>query len=489
MTDSAASSLEISHEKLSVVEKLGFGAGDLASNLLFQTFNMFLLFFYTDVVGLSASSVFWIYAVGKLWDMLNDPLMGAVADRTHTRWGRYRPYILGLAIPYGISAYLLFTVPEMSDSAKIFYCGATYIFATMMYTGVNIPYCALMGVITPDVSQRTLVSQYRFFMAFAGAWLINTFTLPLVKIFGDSPDSPSYNKELGYDPVSGYPTAMLVFGTLAAALFAVTFFTTKERVTAISSEKSAFRDDFKDLIKNLPWFVLFISAVFNLGNVAARNGVMLHYLNYFVTGSEELLFKVNLGITTLDITRVELFMSLGAFATVLGVLPTKALTTHFEKRQLLIFFMLAQGVVFASIYFVPAEQYELILGLHILGSLLAGPPPVIVFSMYADVADFSEWKNNRRATGLIIATILFAIKMGLWLGSQIAVGLLAYYGYSKEVATSPEIVDGIRVIFTWIPGVLAMLSGLVLFKYSIDDAFLEKIAAGLRERKDSTTKI
>ncbi|HVT73886.1 MAG TPA: MFS transporter [Lacunisphaera sp.] len=472
-------------ERLSFLEKFGFGAGDLASNLLFQTFNMFLLFFYTDVVGLGTVAVFWIFAVAKIWDMVNDPIMGAIADRTSSRWGRYRPYILWLAIPYGISAYLLYTVPHLSATAKIFYCAFTYILATMIYTGINIPYCALMGVITPNIQERTSVSQYRFFMAFAGQWLISTFTLPLVRLFGNHPESPTYHADLGYDPVRGYPTAMIVFGVLATALFFLTFFTTRERVTAVSHEKSRFRDDWHDLMHNGPWWVLFISAVLNLGNVAVRNGAMLYYLRYCVADSGRLLFTLNFGFFDLEVTRTVLFMSAGTLVQVLGVLPTTWLTKRYDKRSLYVWFMLAQGVSFAAIYFVPADNFNLSLALQLLGMFFAGPGPVIVFAMYADVADYSEWRNNRRATGLIVATILFAIKGGIWLGSQLSTLVLWLIGYTRETATDPGVVHGLNVLFTWIPGALAAAAGLILLKYSISDVQMRQIEHDLQARKEA----
>ncbi len=483
LVDGAQKAPDPVSEKLSVLEKTGFGVGDLASNLLFQTFNMFLLFFYTDVVGLGAGAIFWIFAVAKIWDMVNDPLMGAIADRTRTRWGSYRPYIFLLAIPYGISAYLLFTVPDLSDTAKIFYCGFTYILATMIYTGINIPYCALMGVITPNIQERTSVSQYRFFMAFAGGWLINTFMVPLVTLFGDKPDSPTYNEEIGYDPVSGYPTAMIVFGVLATALFFMTFFTTKERVKPVVQKNAKFKDDWKDLMRNGPWWVLFISAVFNLGNVAVRNGAMIYFLSYVMEGGSTLLFTVNFGFFELEVTRTVLFMSVGQLATMLGVLPTRWLCKRYDKRTLYIWFMIAQGLSYAAIYFVPGDNFSMTMFFHLLGMFCAGPGPVIVFAMYADVADYSEWKNNRRATGLIIATILFAIKGGLWIGAQFNALVLWLIGYTKETATNPDVIHGLKMLFTFAPGALAAAAGLVLIKYTISDAQLKQIEEELQARK------
>lgn len=470
-------------QRLSVLEKFGFGVGDLASNILFQTFNTFLMFFYTNVAGIGAGTAGIIFLIARVWDMVNDPMMGAIADRTHTRWGRYRPYIFALAIPYGLSAYLLFTVPDISMTWKIFYCGFTYILAGMIYTGINIPYCALMGVLTPNVQERTVVSQYRFFMAFAGQFLIMTFLVPLVTLFGNKPDSPTYNEEVGYDPVVGYPTAMIVFGILATALFFMTFFTTKERVAPTVKHKTRFKDDLKDLVHNRPWLILFISAILNLGNVAVRNGAMLYFLSYCMVDSSRLLFKVNFGFFTLDVTRTVLFMSLGALVQVIGVLPTKYLTQRFEKRTLYIWFMVLQGFSYALIYFVPSDNYNLILAFHLIGMFMSSPGPVIVFSMYADVADYSEWKNNRRAMGLIVATIIFAIKGGLWIGSQLTLFVLWLIGYTPETATDPSVAHGIKVLFTWIPGVLAAGAGMLVLKYTITDKQLDIIEHDLLKRK------
>jgi GPH family glycoside/pentoside/hexuronide:cation symporter len=265
----------------------------------------------------------------------------------------------------------------------------------------------------------------------------------------------------------------------------MTFFTTRERVTPVAKQKSRFSDDWKDLMHNGPWWVLFISAVLNLGNVAVRNGAMLYFLRYCVEDSSRSLFVLNLGYFDLDVTRTVFFMSLGALVQLVGVLPTKYLTQRFDKRTLYIWFMVVQGLSYAAIYFVPGSNYALILTFHLLGMFFAGPGPVIVFSMYADVADYSEWKNNRRATGLIVATILFAIKGGLWLGSQLSALVLVIIGYSKATAQDPNVVHGLTVLFTWVPGLLAALAGLVLLKYSISDKFLLEIEHELLARKEA----
>ena len=374
-------------------------------------------------------------------------------------------------------------VPDLPDLAKVFYCGATYIFATMMYTGVNIPYSALMGVITPNVEERTSVSQYRFFMAFVGSWLISTFTLPLVKLFGNKPDSSTFNLDIGYDPVAGYPTTMMVFGVLSVILLSITFFTTKERVKPISTVKTPFKDDVKDLFYNWPWLVMFVSAVLFLSYIAIRNGSMLYFLNYCVADSASLLFTVNFGFFELEVTRTVLFMSVGSIATILGVLPVKYLTQRFGKRNYFIFAILIQGVLTGLIFFIPREMYIPIFIVNLAVNFFGAQGPTIMFAMYADVADYSEWKTSRRATGLIIATILFAFKGGLWLGGQILTGILAWIGYTKATATQPEIQNWLVLLFTWIPGTLAILSGLVVFKYPITDRIMSEVQAALLSRQ------
>ncbi|MCJ7728729.1 MAG: glycoside-pentoside-hexuronide (GPH):cation symporter, partial [Sedimentisphaerales bacterium] len=258
--------------KLSLVEKVGYGLGDTASNILYQAWSFFLAKFYTDVFGIPAKTASIMFLVTRIWDMLNDPLMGMIADRTNTRWGKFRPYLLWMAVPYGMLACAMFVTPEWGQNTKIVYAYATYILATMAYTAVNIPYSSLMAVMTPDSQERTTLSQYRFFFAFVGMLLITTFTLPLAKFFGANPSHPGYNKELGYSQALGYQMTMAVFGAIAIVLLIITFLTTRERVNPPKSQRSTFRQDLKDVSRNVPWIVLFIACIFWLTHNMIRNG-------------------------------------------------------------------------------------------------------------------------------------------------------------------------------------------------------------------------
>ncbi|RPJ59232.1 MAG: MFS transporter, partial [Acidobacteria bacterium] len=250
--------------KLSIVEKVGFGLGDTASNILYQAWSFFLAIFYTDVFMLPTSMAGYLFLVTRVWDMIFDPTIGMIADRTNTRWGKFRPYLLWMAIPYGALAYAMFITPDWGLNARIIYAFVTYILATTAYTAVNIPYSSLMAVMTPSPEERTSLSRYRFFFAFVGMLIITTFTLPLAKLLGADPAAPGYSEKLGYSQALGFQMTMAVFGAIAVVLLVVTFLTTRERVCAPEGQTSSFRQDLHDLSRNGPWIVLFISAIFFL---------------------------------------------------------------------------------------------------------------------------------------------------------------------------------------------------------------------------------
>ncbi|NRB65643.1 MAG: MFS transporter [Saprospiraceae bacterium] len=249
--------------QLSVKEKVGYALGDTASNFFFQVFGIFLLFYYTDIFGLAPAAVGMMFLVTKIIDAVSDPLIGLIADRTNSRWGKFRPYILFGAIPYGICGYFMFASPDLSDSGKLIYAYVTYSAMMLIYTLVNVPYSALMGVISPSSIERTKVASYRFIGAFSAGWIVGTFVTPLKNILG------------GGDEVLGFKITMAIFAVISVILFWVTFATTKERVKPVV-EKNTFRSDFSFLLQNGPWLVAFIAGVFTLMNVALRSGGLLY---------------------------------------------------------------------------------------------------------------------------------------------------------------------------------------------------------------------
>ena len=449
--------------RLSFTEKVGYGLGDGASNFFFQTFNVFLLYYYTDIFGLSPAAVGTMFLITKLIDVITDPVMGIVADRTHTRWGKFRPYLLWMALPYGICGYAMFANPELSESGKLIYAYITYTLMMLAYTAINVPYSALMGVISPVSIERTKVSSYRFFFAFSAGWLIVTFVRPLKDLLG------------GGDEVLGFQLVMAIFAVLSVAFFWICFATTKERVAPPPKQNTNVKADLAALMRNGPWLVLFVAGILTLMSIAVRAGGTMYYFKYFIGDDGAVLFH----LFGLDFDRTSIFMSLGTLAMLFGLVFTKALVTRFEKRTLMI--ALSLGNVAASIgfFFIPPDQYWTMVFVNCLGSIINGPTPAIVWAMYADSADYGEWKTGRRTTGLVFSGIQFAHKMGLAVGAGLSGYILAWYGFvANEVQTESSIM-GIRLMFTVFPGVLAILGTLAFLFYRLDQKTISQIESEL----------
>lgn len=442
-------------------EKLGYGLGDTASNFFFQVFNIFLLYYYTDVFGLSAAAVGTMFLVTKIVDAISDPIMGLIADRTTTRWGKFRPYLFWAAIPYGLCGYLMFANPELSNTGKLIYAYATYTLMMLAYTAINVPYSALLGVISPDSTERTKVASYRFICAFSAAWLIATF-VPALK-----------NRLGGGDEALGFQLTMAIFAVISVALFWVTFATTRERVIPVQ-EKSDVRLDFKAMLGNGPWVALFFAAIFTLMGAAIRAGSTLYYFKYYVGDDGTPLFLI------FDKTAV--FMSLGLLAMIGGIALTKTLTDYFEKRALLITLTILNAIAFAAFYFTPPDQYWLMMLINCLGSLVIGPTPALVWSMYADCADYGEWKTGRRTTALLFSSLQFAQKLGLAFGAGMAGIILGWFGFVANEVQTEESLAGIRFMFSVLPAALAVAGAAAIFFYKIDSGTIREFEAELAVR-------
>lgn len=448
-------------EALRFREKLGYGLGDTASNFFFQVFNIFLLYYYTDIFGLSAAAVGTMFIVTKIVDAISDPIMGLIADRTETRWGKFRPYLLWAAIPYGFLGWAMFANPDLSQSGKLIYAYATYTLMMLAYTAINVPYSALMGVISPSSIERTKVASYRFICAFSAAWLIGTFVTPLKNILG------------GDNEALGFQLTMAIFAVLSIALFWVSFATTKERVHP-TQEKSDVRLDFRAMLHNGPWLALWIAAIFTLMNVAVRNGTLLYYFKYYVGDDGTPIFLI------FDKTAV--FMSLGLMTMVGGIALTKTLCDYFEKRSLLIALTILNAITMAAFYITPPDQYWLMVVINCIGTFVIGPTPALVWAMYADCADYGEWKSGRRITALTFSSLQFAQKLGLAVGAGLAGVILGWFGFiANEVQTTTSLA-GIRFMFSVMPAVLAVLGAISIFFYRIDSDTIRQFEQELQER-------
>lgn len=447
--------MDIDSQKLTVKEKIGYGLGDTASNFYWQMFMSFILFFYTDVFGISAAVAGTMLLVTRIWDTGIDPVMGVIADRTNTKWGKFRPYLLWMALPIGIIGVLTFTTPNLSLSGKIIYA---YITSTLMmaaYTAINTPYSALMGVLTPNSLERTSVSSYRFVLAFVAIFIVQGTTLPLVQYFGKG------------NQATGFQMTMVVFSIVAVILFIVTFLNTRERVHPPKDQKSSIKSDLRDLLHNRPWIALFFIGIFALSYNSIRSGSIIYYFKYYV-GNEIL---------------TSAFMVSGTIAAIAGVMVTKYLTKLLGKRTLYMILWLIVSILTVSFYFIPKESIILIFASHILISFILGPTAPLIWAMYADTADYSEWKSGRRATGLVFSAATFAQKLGWAIGGAFTGWLLAYFGFIANVVQTQGAQDGIRLMMSIIPAIGGFLAAAAMWFYVLDEKMMVKIEEDLSARK------
>jgi len=456
-------SVEPKYDHLKFREKFGYGLGDSASNFFFHTFNIFLLSYYVDVFGLLPAAVGTMFFVTKLFDAFTDVGMGLLSDRTRTRWGRFRPYLLWLAIPYGLVGYMMFANPDLTQSGKLVYAYITYSAMMLVYTAINIPYSSLLGVISPHSEERETVSTYRFVCAFGAQLMISAFVIPLRDILG------------GGDRAQGYQLTMALFAVLSTIIWVYTFAVTKERVEPPKEQNSNLKLDMKDVFHNGPWLVLLFAALFTLMNVAVRGGSTIFFIENYVTNGSDLVFW--------RFDRITFFFLTGTASLVLGTGCTKLLTPHFDKRTLMIALTGLNAIIMILFFFIPPGMYWTMLLINAFGAFVVGPTPAIVWAMYADCADYGEWKNGRRSTGLIFSGALFAQKTGLAVGAGLAGWILSIFGYIAGNAQSESALLGIRLMFSIFPGILALMAAASIFFYKIDREQIHEIERVLTERR------
>jgi glycoside/pentoside/hexuronide:cation symporter, GPH family len=435
---------------LPIREKIGYGLGDCAANFVFQTQIMFLMSFYTDVFGISAVAAGNIFLFSRLWDAVNDPIMGSVADRTTTRWGKFRPWVLATALPFAGLFVLCYTTPDFSYTGKIIWAVITYNALMMMYTANNIPYSALTGVMTGDMAERASLVQWRFVMAMMAQFAVQTYTLVLVKQFG------------GDDPERGYQMTMSLWAVLAILFFIITFATTKERIAPPPQQKSSPGQDLKDLFHNPNWLSLAAATVFIFIALVLRGSATPYYFQYYLERTD--LFGV-------EKSREQLmgwFNGVSTALTIVGVLLSKPLVLRFGKRDVFRAALFGTALCALAFYMAPPTAVEAIFALHYLLQLIYGVSIPLLWAMMADVADFNEWKTSRRATAMTFAATVFALKLGLSLGGALQGYLLEYYGYQPNVAQSALAKEGISKIMSLFPAISFVIAVAILTYYRID---------------------
>jgi len=465
-------------QKLSFIEKAGYSLGDAAANFVFQTMILFQLSFYTDTFGLAAAAAGTLLLLGRFWDAFFDPLMGVLADRTQTRWGKFRPWILWTALPWGIVMVLAYSRPDWSSGGKLVYACVTNILLMTLYSANNTPYSALTGVMTADVNERTVLSSYRFVSVLIAQLVVGGFTLPLVAKFGQGNNAKGWQMTMG------------LWAAVCVVLFLITFATTRERIQPDPRQKTSPREDFRDLAHNGPWIAMFILTLAHFAVLAMRGGTLFYYFQYYADKGRLFGLLQGLGLTgaggglwgyllstfglVVDPGRsnvasvgFSLFQISSQLVQLCGVGAATFLSIRYGKKAVATTGFVLTTVLMAAFLVLPPDAVGTMFVLEYARVLAYGVTIPLIWAMFADVVDYAEWRTGRRATGIVYATILFALKAGLSLGGAIAGWLLSGYGYQANVPQTAHALDGIRLTISLYPSLLLLVVVACLAAYRI----------------------
>ena len=426
--------------KLSVKEKIGYSLGDTASHFVWDMVGFWLLFFYTDVYGISAAAAGTIMLVARFWDMAIDPVIGIVSDRTNTRWGKFRPYILFGAIPYAILAILTFTTPNFGEAGKIIYAGATYVLLMTAYAFINLPYSALGAVMTDDTYERAGLNTYRFIAGFTGQFIVTGLALTLAEFFG------------GGDKAQGFQYTVFLFAGLSLIFFFITFKTTKERVQPPKEQVNSLKEDIRNLFNNKAWIILALVGIISFIMFAMQNAAIAYYFKYYL-GREN---------------NVQLFNVIGTVALIVALPLSKPLAKRFGNKNVFIGSSIISGLFFMLIYLPGVTDLKTIYVFNIIAKMAYAPAVPLLWTMIADSSDYGEWTTGRRATGLYFSAAVFAQKAGWGIGAAIAGWILAASGFMPNIIQNDTAITGIKLLVSVIPGILYMSCALFMIFYKID---------------------
>jgi GPH family glycoside/pentoside/hexuronide:cation symporter len=435
--------------KLSMTEKLGYASGDFASCLYFGIFMNFLSYFYTDIFGISAAAFGTMILVVRIWDWIKDPIMGVIADHTRTKMGRFRPWILWMIGPFAITGVLAFTTFDLEAPWKLVYAYCSYTLLAMVYTAINIPYSALMGVMTSNSEERTVLSSFRFIGSAAGNLVVSASLLYLVALLGQG------------NPQRGFTLTVAVYAVLASGLFLFTFLATRERVEPPSSQNFSIKSDIRALLKNTPWIIMIFVSLLTIIGFALRGGATIYYFKY-LAGNE--LFASQI-------------FTISAAVQIVAVLLTKRITIFFGGKKRAFFWLsIASAGLYFVFYFFDSHNQPLILAHQVAMTLVAAPLMPLFWSMIADTADYGAWKFGHRSTGLLFSAGTFSQKIGWSIGPALASWLLAYYGFVANVDQNSETLHAMRLMMSVFPAVSTLFAVGVLFLYSIDGKMEKQLA-------------
>ena len=454
--------------RTSFAEKVGYGFGDMSSSMFWKIFSYYLPFFYSNIFGLRLDQVALLLVITRIWDAVSDPMMGILADRTHTRWGKYRPYLLLMAAPFALCGILLFTTPNASPTVKLVWAYVTYILMMTVYTGINVPYGAMLGVMTDDSDTKTVLSSFRMFFAYGGSFIALFCWEPLCNALG------------GYDTSAGWQHAMFVIATACLILFLCCFGLTREKLHTVSTVSVG--SDLKSLLRNGPWWILIGAALCSNLFCTIRGSVVAYYFSDVIGADVHL----SLGGWSF-LFYAGLFLSIGEVCNMIGVALAVPLAAKLGKKATYMLSFASLILLSILFFYVPVSGagYWWMLVLQVLVSICTGVLFPMVWSMYADVSDFAENRDGSASTGLIFSSSSMAQKFGGAFGGAAVMWLLAAFGYDTTAGAvqTPEAINGLKLLMSWIPAAVAALAVVIVFFYPLTREKMEKIQAELAEKR------
>jgi glycoside/pentoside/hexuronide:cation symporter, GPH family len=466
-------------QKISLKEKIGYGFGDAASSMFWKIFGMYSLFFYTDVFGITAAAAGTMFLVARLWDSFFDVFVGIISDRTKSRYGKYRPFLLWFAIPFAVMGAVTFFAPDFSQSGKLVYAYITYSLMMIVYSLINVPYASLLGAISSDPKERNSLSSYRMSFAFIGSFVTFMLLQPMIdffsKTFGSAGAAHAVKSGMSTSPI-GWVMGVGSIGMICVILFLLCFSWTKERVVQIESEENVtVKQDLKNLFHNAPWWILVATGLAALLFNAVRDSVAIYFFRDYVRSSYKMTG------TGWDMTTI--YFLVGQAANLIGVMVAPSISAKYGKKKTYMIAILFAGILSTGFYFIP-NDITWILAFQFIISLFAGYVLPLLWSMFADIVDHQELITGRRATGLIFSSSSMSQKLGWALGSAMSGWILAVFKYVPDAAQqSSQTLFGEHIMISLMPAVCCVLAFVGMLFYPLSDKRVKEISEQLEVKR------
>lgn len=473
--------------RLQFKEKFGYGLGDFASCLFWQTFSIYLAAFYTDIFGLAPAAVATMLLVTRTWDLFYDPVMGVIADRTQTRWGKFRPYLLWVPVPLGLVAVATFTTPDFSLHGKLVYAYITYGLLMLLYSSVNVPYAAVLGVMTTDPKDRVALSSWRMIGAFAGSSFVtytnysfsyyfsvsgakfsDAWTMAVTAMTDAFKTTTETVATVGQQITpAGYQMTILVYAILAVVIFGLTFVFTRERIVPKQPLPGSWKQDVADLLRNYPWWILVGVTILKNSFAGVRGAMMVYYFKYYVHNE----------------ALSAMYLLVGSLASIAGIYVIQYLPARWGKKMPYLVTIGLSGVFCVLSYWVGPKDYTSMFVYQVLINFFMGPPNSMIWAMYADAADYSEFKTGRRATGLIFSASGMSQKLGWTIASSLGLYILGFYSFQANVEQTAETLHGINLLVSMIPAACCIVAAAIMILYPLNVRRMREIEEGLAARR------